>query len=182
LLIFDSYLVYCYKGSLHILDVKAARERILYERFLNALESAPIVIQQSMFPESISLSASAAEIVADILSELRALGYELEQIDRTSFAVNGTPIEEESSNLQQVISQFVEMYKTHQFLHKTDKNSAIAKSLARQKCNSQLQMTTEPEQQAFIKQWLGCEVPYLSPSGKKVVKCFTNDEMQRFFE
>jgi DNA mismatch repair ATPase MutL len=74
------------------------------------------------------------------------------------------------------------MYKTHQFLHKTDKNSAIAKSLARQKCCSKLQIFTETEQQAFIKQWLLCQFPHLTPSGKKVVKSFTDLEVRRFFE
>ena len=177
----ETYLVFCWKKALQIIDIKVARERILFEHFLNALENTPIVIQQSMFPETITLSASAAEIVNDILSELRTLGYELEQMHRTSFAVNGTPIEE-SSNVQEVIEQFVEMYKTHQFLHKTDKNSAIAKSLAKQKCNTQLQMASEPEHQAFIKQWLQCKVPHISPSGKKAVKIFTDDEVRRIFE
>jgi DNA mismatch repair protein MutL len=182
LLFSEAYLVFLWKETLHIVDVKAARERILFEHFLNALENNPIVIQQSMFPETITLSASAAEIVNDIQSELRTLGYELEQMDRTSFAVNGTPIGEENGDVQQVIEQFVEMYKTHQFLHKTDKNSAIAKSLAKQKCNSKLQILSEVEQQVFVKQWLQCDVPHISPSGKKVSRIFTREEMGKVFE
>ena len=182
LLFSNAYLVFLWNDALHVIDVKAARERILFEHFLNALENTPIVIQQSMFPETITLSASATEIVNDILPELRALGYDLEQMDRTSFAVNGTPGEEESCSVQQIIEQFVEMYKTHQFLHKTDKNSAIAKSLSKQKCNFKLQIISEIEQQAFVKQWLQCQVPHISPSGKKVTRCFTNAEIQKFFE
>jgi len=177
----NAFLVFILNELLYIVDVKAARERILFEHFLNALEHSPIVIQQSMFPETITLSASAAEIVNDILPELRALGYELDQIDRTSFAVNGTPIDEESCHIQQVIEQFVEMYKSQQFLHKTDKNTSIAKSLSKQKCNSQLQICSETEQQAFIKQWLQCKIPLVSPSGKRVSKSFTNEEVRGFF-
>jgi DNA mismatch repair protein MutL len=176
------YLIFLWNEALHIVDVKAARERILFEHFLNALEKAPIVIQQSMFPETITLSASATEIVNDILPELRTLGYELEQIDRTSFAVNGTPIDDENCEIQQIFEQFVEMYKSHQFLHKTDKNTSIAKSLSKQKCNSQLQISSETEQQVFIKQWLQCQIPHISPSGKKVSKSFTNIELQKFFD
>jgi DNA mismatch repair protein MutL len=177
----ETYLVFLWHEALHILEVNAARERILFERFLHALENAPIVVQQCMFPETITLSASAAEIVNDILPELRALGYELEQMDRTSFAVNGTPVDEESGNTQQIIEQFVEMYKTHQFLHKTDKHSAIAKSLAKQKSSVKLQITSETEQQAFIKQWLQCQAPHISPAGKKVVRSFASEEIGKFF-
>ena len=177
----ENYLVFLWNEALHILDVNAARERILFERFLQALEHAPVVIQQCMFPETITLSASATEVVNDILSEFRALGYELEQMDRTTFAVNGTPVDEETGDIQQIIEQFVEMYKTHQFLHKTDKNSAIAKSLARQKSSGKLQISSETEQQAFIKQWLQCRAPYTSPAGKQVVKSFTNEEVKKFF-
>jgi len=178
----DAYLVFVWKEALHILDLFAARERILFEHFLHALEHTPVVIQQSMFPETITLPASSVEIINDILPELRALGYDLEQIDRTSFAVNGTPIEEDNSGVQQVIEQFVEMYKTHQFLHKTDKNSAIAKSLAKQKIHSKLQIISEIEQQAFIKQWLQCHTPHISPSGRKVSKQFTSKDIIKFFE
>ncbi|MCL1850081.1 MAG: DNA mismatch repair endonuclease MutL [Bacteroidetes bacterium] len=182
LLFSDTYLVFLWKDMLHIIDVRAARERLLFEHYLNALENTSIVIQQSMFPETITLSASATEIVNDIQPELRALGYELEQMDRNSFAVNGTPVDETNIDVQQVIEQFVEMYKTHQFLHKTDKNSAIAKSMAKQKCNSKLQIPSEPEQQAFIKQWLQCKVPHISPSGKRVSKVLTAEEMRKFFD
>jgi DNA mismatch repair protein MutL len=178
----NAFLVFLWNDALHIVDVKSARERVLFEYFLNALENSPIVIQQSMFPETITLSASATEVVNDILPELRTLGYELEQIDRTSFAVNGTPVDEECGDIQQIIEQFVEMYKSQQFLHKTDRNTSIAKSLSKQKCSSQLQMPSETEQQAFIKQWLQCQVPHISPSGKKVSKSFTNTELQKFFE
>jgi DNA mismatch repair protein MutL len=182
LLFSDIYLVFIRNEVLQMIDVKSARERILFEHFVNALENTPIIIQQSMFPETVTLSTSAVEMVNEILPELRALGYELEQIDRTSFAVNGTPVDEENNNIQQVIEQFVEMYKTCQFLHKTDKHSAIAKSLAKQKCNSKLQITSELEQQAFIKQWLQCKAPQISPSGKKIVKIFTEEELKKVFE
>ena len=178
LLFLNAYLVFLWKDILHILDIKAARERILFEYYMNALEKTPVVIQQSMFPETICMSASATEIIIDILPELRTLGYELEQIDRTSFAVNGTPVEEDDGTLQQTMEQLVEMYKTHQFLHKTDKNCAVAKSLAKQKSNSQLQIYSDTEQQTFIKQWLKCVVPHTSPSGKKIFKCFSKEEIQ----
>jgi DNA mismatch repair protein MutL len=181
LLFSDDFLLFLCKDALQILDVKAARERILFEYYLDALENTPVVIQQSMFPETISLSASAAEVVNDILPELRALGYELEQIDRASFAVNGTPVGEEESDVQHTVEQFVEMYKSQLFLHKSDKNSSVAKSLARQKCTTQLQMNSETEQQAFIKQWLQCKLPHISPSGKKVSRIFTGSDIKNFF-
>jgi len=182
LLLSENYLVFLLNQNLTILDVKAARERILFEHFLDALENTPVVIQQSMFPETITLSVSATELVNDILPELRVLGYELEQIDRTSFAVNGTPVEDENCDAQQTIEQFVEMYKTHQFLHKTDKNSAVALSLAKQKCGLNIKISSETEQQALIKQWLHCKVRHLSPSGKKVVKNITNEEIKKLLE
>ena len=181
LLFKDSFLIFLWNDRLQIVDVKSARERILFEHFLDALEHTPMVIQQSMFPETITLSASAAEIVNDLLPELRTLGYELEQIDRTSFAVNGTPVDEETDDVQQVIEEFVEMYKTHQFLHKTDKNSAIAKSLSKQKCSKKLQIVSETEQQVFIKRWLQCQVPHISPSGKKVSKELTETDIENYF-
>ncbi|MDR0206925.1 MAG: DNA mismatch repair endonuclease MutL [Bacteroidales bacterium] len=181
LLFSGDFLLFIWKDALQILEVSAVRERILFEYYLNALENTPVVIQQSMFPETITLSASAIEVVNDILPELHALGYELEQIDRASFAVNGKPVGEEEGDVQQTVEQFVEMYKSQLFLHKTDKNTTVAKSLARQKCTTKLLMNSETEQQAFIKQWLHCKLPHISPSGKKVSRSFTNEDIKNFF-
>ncbi|HPE40745.1 MAG TPA: DNA mismatch repair endonuclease MutL, partial [Bacteroidales bacterium] len=106
----DRYLVCHFDKQITVIDILHGRERILYEHYLDALQNNPIVIQQNLFPEIITLSSSQAEMVIEIKKELFNLGFDLEQIDSTSFAVNGTPNEEESINIQETLIEIINLF------------------------------------------------------------------------
>lgn len=178
----NKFLVFSHNESLAILNIPNARERILYEKYVNAMENTPIVIQQSLFPETIKLTASAAEIVSEIKSELLQLGYDLEQIDSTSFAINGTPNNEEEEDIQLIIENLVSTYQSHQMMHRSDKRNSLALSLAKQKRHFYKAPTNLLEQKALLEQLFATSLPYTSPSGKKIIHILTQDSIQGLFQ
>jgi len=177
----ERYLVCHFETQVAIIDIVAARERILYEQYLEALQSKPIAIQQNLFPDTITLSASQVEIINEIKEELHQLGYDLEQMDRSSFAINGTPSEEDLGNLQQIITEMIENYKTNQFLHKSEKHKNIALSLAKQKRNKYKVFQSELERITFLRQLYDTLVPSTSPSGKKIVHYINAEHLTQIF-
>lgn len=177
----DRFLVCHFEKQIAIIDIIAARERILYEQYLEALQNKPIAIQQNLFPDTITLSASQVEIISEIKEELHLLGYDLEQMDRTSFAINGTPSDEDLGNLQQIISELIENYKTNQFLHKSEKHKNIALSLAKQKRNKYKVFQSELERITFLRQLYNTMVPSTSPSGKKIVHYINAELLTQIF-
>lgn len=177
----DRFLVCHFEKQIAIVDIIAARERILYEQYLEALQNKPIAIQQNLFPDTITLSASQVEIISEIKEELHLLGYDLEQMDRTSFAINGTPSDEDLGNLQQIISELIENYKTNQFLHKSEKHKNIALSLAKQKRNKYKVFQSELERITFLRQLYNTMVPSTSPSGKKIVHYINAEHLTQIF-
>jgi DNA mismatch repair protein MutL len=177
----ERYLVCHFETQVAIIDIVAARERILYEQYLEALQSKPIAIQQNLFPDTITLSASQVEIINEIKEELHQLGYDLEQMDRSSFAINGTPSEEDHGNLQQIITEMIENYKTNQFLHKSEKHKNIALSLAKQKRNKYKVFQSELERITFLRQLYDTLVPSTSPSGKKIVHYINAEHLTQIF-
>lgn len=177
----DRYLVCHFETQVAIIDIVAARERILYEQYLEALQNKPIAIQQNLFPDTITLSASQVDIINEIKEELHQLGYDLEQMDRTSFAINGTPSEEDLGNLQQIITEMIENYKTNQFLHKSEKHKNIALSLAKQKRNKYKVFQSDFERISFLRQLYNTLVPSTSPSGKKIVHYINAEQLSQIF-
>ena len=172
----NRYIVLKLNTNLTVIDIVAARERILYERYSDSLENQPVAVQSCLFPETVSLTAAGAELLLEIKDELLKLGYDIEQIDRTSFAVNGVPFGEEASAVQTSIEELLESYKSNLFLYRSEKNKNIALSLARQKCLHFKPFANDTEIGDFVKQLLACQIPYTTPSGKKTL-CVLSDNM-----
>ncbi len=178
----QQYLITKLYNQLTIIDIYRGRERILYETFYSALQQKPIAIQQNLFPENITLSASHADLLLELKDELYKLGYDIEQIDVHNFAINGTPIDEEKEEIQTVIENLLTQYKTNLFLYKGEREKNIALSLARQKRTHFKPFSTVDESAHFLSLLLSCEVPYTSPSGKKTLSTLSIETIKELFE
>ena len=175
------YIVANIAGGLSVIHIAHARERILYEQYLTAMQQKPITVQQSLFPETITLSPAKAEMVKELKPELLKLGYDLESIDGTHFAVNGTPVDEEE-DVQQVVDAFLESYQSNMFLHRADKETNMAMSMAKQKCNRFKPMTEMCEIRDFLRQLFDCQMSNVSPGGQKIIHQIGETEMETWFD
>lgn len=167
--------------QLCILDVQNARERILYEQYLHALAGQAIAVQQSLFPETVSFSPAKAELLLEIKDDLHKLGYDIEPINQTEFAVNGTPNDVDGDS-QDILENLLELYKTNLFLYRSERNKNVAISMARQKKHLFKPIETEIELKEFLQQLFACQVPYTTPDAKKTMYAFTNQEINKIFE
>ena len=175
------FIVASIAGSLSVIHIAHARERILYEQYLAAMQQKPITVQQSLFPDTIALSPAKVEMAKELKPELLKLGYDLEPIDGTHFAVNGTPVDEEE-DVQQVIDAFLESYQFNMFSHHTDKEQNMAMSMAKQKCSLFKPMTETCEIKDFLRQLFNCQMSNVSPGGKKIIHQISETEMESWFD
>ena len=177
----NKYIFFKINDQAFIVDIPNARERILYDRYMLALDNAPVNVQQSLFPETITLTPAQADLVDSLKDDFHKLGYDLEKIDNTHFAVNGTPGDGEESNTQAIIENAVEAFKTNQFLYRADKHRNMAISMARQKKGRYDVPKSETEVRAFLQDLFACACPGTSPSEKNILHIVGNDELNRYF-
>lgn len=165
-----------------IVDVLNARERILYDRYLSALDSTPIRVQQSLFPDTITLTPAQADLADSLKEDFRKLGYELEKMDNTHFAVNGTPNDGENGDIQSLIENALDSFKSNQFLYRADKNRNMAICMARQNRSRYPVPKSAPEVRAFLEELFRCDCPATSPSEKSILHIIGTEELKRYFE
>ena len=166
-----------------IVDIVNARERILYDQYLSALQNTPIRVQQSLFPVTITLTPAQADLADTLKSDFLKLGYELEKMDNTHFAVNGTPNnEDENGDLQAIIEKALDAFKTNQFLYKADSERNMAISMARQNRSRYKPLRETSEVRALMQQLLRCTCPTMTPSQKRVMHVLTDEELCGCFE
>lgn len=177
------YLFFDLNGQVMVADLPNVQERILYDSYVNALKNTPIRPQQSLFPQTVTLTAAQTDLAISLKEDFLRLGYDLEKMDSTHIAVNATPNdEEEEGDVQALIENVLSAYQTNQVIHKGDKISGMAQSLARQKRSRQRVPSTQEEVKALIRRLFESDMPTLSPSGKSTLHVFGAEELRRFFE
>ena len=177
------YLFFELNGQVMTADLPNVQERILYDMYVNALKNTPIRPQQSLFPQTVTLTAAQTDLAISLKGDFLRLGYDLEKIDNTHIAVNATPNdEEEEGDVQALIENVLTAYQTNQVIHKGDKISGIAQSLARQKRSRQRVPATQEEVKSLIRRLFESDMPTISPSGKSTLHIFGAEELRHYFE
>ena len=177
------YLFFDLNGQVMAADLPNVQERILYDAYVNALKNTPIRPQQSLFPQTVTLTAAQTDLAISLKEDFLRLGYDLEKIDNTHVAVNATPNDEEDEgDVQALIESVLSAYQTNQVIHKGDKISGIAQSLARQKRSRQRVPATQEEIKALIRKLFESDMPTLTPSGKCTLHIFGAEELRHYFE
>jgi DNA mismatch repair protein MutL len=179
--IHNQYIVSHLKSGFLLIDQQAASERILYERYLSALENQPIATQKALFPKTIELSAADAALLRDILEEVNYLGFEISEFGGNTFAIHGSPAElrggiSEEMLLEKVLAQ----YKGNLELQLGTRDN-LARSMARNAALRRGQSLTPQEMQDLVDRLFACSVPYNSPSGRKCFIQFDLEELQKQF-
>ncbi|MBL7808955.1 MAG: DNA mismatch repair endonuclease MutL [Saprospiraceae bacterium] len=175
------YIISHIKSGYLLIDQQAASERVLYERYLAALEHQPIATQKALFPKTVELSAADAHLLRDILEEVNCLGFEISEFGGNTFAIHGSPAElrpgiSEETLLQKVLEQ----YKGNLELQLGARDN-LARSMARNAAMRKGQPLTVPEMQDLIDRLFACTVPFNSPSGRKCFIQYDLEELQRQF-
>ncbi len=77
--VYRTFLVAEIEGELAMVDQHAAHERILYERFIDSLGAGRIAIQPLLFPFSLELEAKEALLLAEVLPDLKRIGFDIDR-------------------------------------------------------------------------------------------------------
>ncbi len=163
-----------------LIDQQAAHERILFERYLLALEKNPVASQQLLFPKTVFLPAQDEQILLEILDDIKRLGFNISHFGKNTFVVNGLPAELHLGNEQDLLSEVVESYQTNK-LNGEEKNKKVARTLAVKaaiKRGTRLQIE---EMSRLVDELFACKEPSIAPDGRISIRMLSLDEIGNLF-
>jgi DNA mismatch repair protein MutL len=158
-----------------------AHERILYERFIKAVEGKPIAIQQNLFPITIELTAVDTVILNELLPELHLLGYHLEPFGNNTFVIQGTPADVAQGNEKMAIEKMLEQFKHFSTDLKYNKREKLFRSLAWQQAIKSGTILTKKEMKILVEELFTCTTPNITPNGKPTYTAFKKNELDKMF-
>jgi DNA mismatch repair protein MutL len=177
----QKYILTPVKSGLMVIDQKRAHERILYEKFLEALKTETVASQQLLFPQTFELNPADAAILGSALSDLVSLGFDIREFGKNTFIISGTPVMTDKAEPLQIVEKLLEEFKTLQVDTRSRAKEQIAGSLAKA---SSLDYGTELKQEEIIHlidELFACSTPNFSPDGKKVLHIIPVADIEKSF-
>lgn len=178
------YLVTTLRSGMMIVDIRRARERILYEKYLRQLDNSTPISHQVLFPCVIQLSPERHSLLTENTEQLRLLGFDIEPQEGNTISVNGLPEEfgsDESSVRTAIDNLLASLMETGSIdLIRADNREAMARRLAGAAAasagNGRL---SADEARLLVDTLFSCAEPETSPGGKRCMSVLTEEDIER---
>ncbi|MEO8962663.1 MAG: DNA mismatch repair endonuclease MutL [Ginsengibacter sp.] len=179
--IHKSFIIAQNENGFIVINQQNAHERILYERFTDAMQGKPISIQRSLFPEAIELTPTDSVLLSELLPDLKILGYEVEHFGNNTFIIQGSPADVADGNEKDSLEKLLEQYKHFNMEARFSKREKLLRSLAWQRAIKGGIYLSEKELQALVDDLFKCQINNTTPNGKPVFLEFKKNELDKMF-
>ena len=177
----DTYVVTPTDTGMMLVDQRAAHIRVLYERNQARLREEQGPSQQLLFPHTVDLSASDADLLDDLLPDLQALGFEIGRLSGRTVAVRGVPTDVQDGDEGAVLEALLEQYKSAQDAVQDDRRDRLARTMAQQSAVRRGQPLSETERRSLLHDLFECEMPYADPTGTPTLAKWSLEEIAERF-
>lgn len=173
------YIMTAVKSGLMIIDQHRAHVRVLYEQYLAQLAAHENHSQKVLFPEVVQFPASDDVILNKLLPQVKAFGFELEDLGMGSYAVNAVPAGLDGLNPVSLIRDMVEAAKESGASAIDEINKSLALSMARAAAIPVGQVLGNDEMEGLVNNLFGCSNVNYTPDGKNVLCILQQREIEQ---
>lgn len=176
------YIVRTVKPGLMIIDQQAAHERVLFEKFMMQLKNKSGESQQSLFPQSITLSAADFALLMEMEQEVTALGFRFEVFGKNTIVVNGSPAQVPAGREKQLFEGLIEQFKVNQSELSVPLPENLARALAKRASLKAGQKLMPEEMRSLADSLMVCKTPNYTPEGTPTFYIFDVGKMESYFK
>jgi len=181
LLIHGTYIITTIKSGMMLVHVGRARERIIYERYLDECAGKKATCQQLLFPESYDFPPLDTAMLTELIPDLFAAGIDVRHLGGNTFVVNGLPPGLQPGVARGLIDEILENLKHESSNVLTRRTELIIAGLAKRAGQSNQLLSTQEQQQALIDELFACSQSEYTPDGKKVFILLRKDTIEDWF-
>ena len=183
LVVQDRYILTSVKSGVLVINVRRARERILYERFLGVLSKNGHQTQTTLFPVTVQVGVENMMLFKEHSDLLSSLGFDITPFGNDTVVVNGVPegYSAEPGNVQTMVGDLMlALSDDHTSLGAT-MVSSLAEKFARLGASSSDGIPSGIEAQRLIDSLFACENAEYTSSGHKILSLLSTEELEKRF-
>jgi DNA mismatch repair protein MutL len=177
------YLLFEDQESLLLLEARAARERILYERFLARLTVGEIESQRLLLPEVLTVSAADAAWIEAHADVLHQAGLSAESFGQGSVKVDAVPADTADLPVMEIVVRLVDELRTEGPSSALDQGTreVLASSVSRLAATGGRVPAGEEGARILLRDLLACNLPYATPKGRPTLSQLSPGDLARRF-
>lgn len=173
------YIVTPVKSGMMVIDIRRARQRIFYERYLEKIAEHQPVRQQSLFPVTVRLSAEDYLTLLEQPDLTSRLGFDIQDFGANTVVVGALPegYPEDEEQVKNCIDALVAALRDDTSLE--DQNHLLAARMAKSAAASGLKSLNATEAQLLVDHLFACREPKLTPDGHRCMTLITLEELEK---
>ena len=179
----DRYILTSARSGLMIINIQRAMERIMYDRFLDALSKNSHATQAALFPVTVQVGVENMCLFEEHSSMLVSLGFDIAPFGNDTIVVNGVPegYSVEAGKVQTMIGDLLLVLSEDYSALPQMMTANLAARLARLGAFNADSVKNPAEAQRLIDSLFACENAEYTSSGKRIISIFPVDEIDRRF-
>ena len=177
----NKYILVPSANGLMLINQHRAHAAVLYARYVDQLVHSQGAMQQLLFPEVLSLSPDDMVLLTQIAPDLRAIGFDLEQLSPDSYSVQGVPSQLVNQSPLPVLQHILDQVRERGADTQREWREQIALSLAEQSAIPYGKPLTEEEMRDIVSKLVGLPQYRRTADGKVIVSLFTDEEINKRF-
>ena len=177
------YVLFESPEGLALLSVRAARERVLFERLIE-VNKRPLPAQRLLQPALIELDARELGLAKELQPLLSQAGFIISSFGSKTLRIEAIPIFLTLDKVDQFIAELISTYTSGETRLRRDSNPfrSFATHLASQYVRQEDLETWLEDPMPLLRDLLRCENPYCTARGKPTMLPFPMSEIQRRFQ
>ena len=177
------YIVAPAGDGLMLVNVRRARERVLYDRALGALTKNGHVTQANMFPVKVQVGAANLAVFEAKASLLSSLGFDISPFGTDTIVVNGVPegYSGEPGKVQTMVQDLLLILSDDSVSLPGVMESAMAEKIALLGASSSGPLTSPMEARSLLDALLSSSNPEITSNGRKVMTIISSAQVEKLF-
>ena len=168
-------------NGLLLVNQHRAHVAVLYTQFLEQLRHIQGAMQQLLFPEVLALPKDEMVLVNTMLGDLRAIGFDIEQLSPDSYSIQGVPAQIANMSAVPVLQDIILQVRDRGADTQAEWQAQIAMSLANNAAIPYGKILTEEEMRDIITRLVQTANYRRLPNGKIIVSLLTDEEIKKRF-
>ena len=170
-------------SGLMIVHVRRARERILYDRFLQALDSGTHLSQQALFPVQVNVGAAGCLLFQEHVEMLQQLGFDIAPFGGDTVVVNGVPegFDAAPGKVETLVGDLLLILQDNHAALPGVMEQASAQKFALLGAAGGGKLLSPLEAQRLVDSLLQRPNPEFTASGRRIIALVSADEIEKRF-
>ena len=166
--------------GLVLVNLRAAHQRILFEKMLAEMNKRAMPQQQLLIPPTLSLSADDSRFLKAEQKRFQQLGFQIEPFGGNTFIVSAVPAGFDNQDIAEMVRDIIDDLRRSSV---TNRQSVIhlAQTACRYAVSAKAQLSDE-EIKTLMEGLSHCEMPYTCPNGHPTMVHITYAELEKRFE